>query len=1052
MKKLIGFFITNSVLVNLLIVLIIIFGIMSASRLTSSFFPEQSTKFIFVEAVYPGASPEEIEKGITLKVEDNLEGISGIDRVTSTSSENSALIQIELLPKADANEVLQEVRNAVDRISSFPEQMERITTYKQEMVNFTAKVALSGAVPLRALKETAKKVEDDFRDFKELSKIELSGFTLEEIEIEILENKLRAYGITFQEVSDAVRQNNINITGGTIRGDRREVIIRAKNRDYFASGFEDIVVRSSSDGSLIRLSDLAEVKNTWSEDTDRAIFSDEPAVIITVNTTNRENILEAAAFIRDYIEKFNQENSVIKATMVRDYTESLRERIALLEKNGIMGAVLVMIILTLFLRFRLAWWVALGIPISFLGMFIFAGFYGLTINVLSLFGMILVLGILVDDGVIVGENIFQHHEDGESNTNAAINGTIEVFPSVLAAISTTAVAFSVFFLIIGQLGEFFSDVSFVVIASLVVSLIEVMLFLPAHLAHSKDLKKNYKAPKWKRKISDFLLLVRDKSYKPFLEFVTKNTIFYLFIILALFVITFSAVTGGVIRTAFFPQIEDNVILATLEMPAGTPDSITQLKITQVQEAAFRLNDKYKEELGIDTSMIKNVELIIGPTKNKATANIYLLSAEAREIESFRISSDLRKMVGGIAGANRFSITTESPFGKPVSISLTSSDFKELRRAKDELKQELESWDELTDIIDTDRENQPEVNITLNENGKLLGLDLMMIAQQVRNGFFGREAQRLQRGEDEVKVWVRYQIKDRKDIESLKRMRITTPNGGSYPLETVANITEQEGLISINHRAGKREISVEAEMANQEASAPEQIERIRTEVMPKIQAKYPGINYLFEGQVRETRKLQESLNRSGPAILLLMLGVIIFTFRSFSQGIVLVLLIPFGVIGAVWGHFIHSIPISILSMLGFVALIGILLNDGLVFVNAFNRELGKGKDFHKALINTGVSRFRPIVLTTLTTAGGLGPLIFEESLQAQFLIPMAVTVAYGLLIGSFLLATVLPVFLIISNRVKLNAVQFWTGEKYDPEWMERSYRKGHRVRTKKEEDE
>ncbi|MFW6290606.1 MAG: efflux RND transporter permease subunit [Mariniphaga sp.] len=455
MKQIISFFIKNEILVNLAILLIVIFGIISATRLTSSFFPERDTQFIIVNAVYPGASPEEIEEGITLKVEENLEGISGIDRYTSTSTENSANIQVELLPEADPDEVLQEVKNAVDRIGNFPPEMERIVVFKQDILNFTAKIALSGDVPLEALKDAAQEMEDDLRNHPEISKIELAGFTDEEIEIALKENLLRTYNLSFDQVASAIRRENISVTGGTIRGDEKEVIIRADNKEYYAHQLGDIIITATPAGQMVRLRDISDMRESWSEDTDRLFFNDTRSVALTVSTTNEEDILKAAEFIRDYLKQFNERHQVIEAIMVEDGTRTLNERISILEENGLLGALLVLFILGFFLRLRMAFWVAIGIPVSFLGMIILAYFAGLTINVLSLFGMILVVGILVDDGVIVGENIYQKHEAGLKPYDAAVSGTIEVLPSVLAAILTTSIAFAIFFLYRGTNGGIF---------------------------------------------------------------------------------------------------------------------------------------------------------------------------------------------------------------------------------------------------------------------------------------------------------------------------------------------------------------------------------------------------------------------------------------------------------------------------------------------------------------------------------------------------------------------------------------------------------------------
>lgn len=1042
MRRIIAFFIRNVVLINLTILLITIFGFLSVLNLTSSFFPKQETKFIIVEAVYPGASPEEIEEGITLKIEENLQGVSGIDRVTSTSSENAANIQVELLSTADADIVLQDVKNAVDQISSFPQGMERIVVFKQEILNFTAKIALSGDVPLEDLKEKAQQVDDELRASEEISKITLTGYTPEEIEVAARENLLRSYSLTFEDLANAVSSANIEVTGGTIRGAARDVIIRVDNKEYYARKLEDIVVKGFPDGRVVRLRDVAEVKDKFEESTNRAFFNGKPAILLTVSTLNEEDILGAAAFVRDYIDKFNLRNQQVKATLVDDATVNLRERIGLLQKNGLIGAILVVSLLGMFLRIRLAFWVAIGIPISFLGMIILANLAGITINVLSLFGMILVIGILVDDGIVVGENIFQHYEDGESPLQAAVNGTMEVLPSVVSALTTTSIGFAFFFFIEGQLGEYFSDVSFVVICALGMSLLEVMLFLPAHLAHSKDLDRNYTPNALKEKVANVMFWVRDNGYKPLLLFILRHKIFYFLLVLSVFVITIGALRSKVVRTVFFPNIESNSVNVLLELPPGTADTITENTIRRIADAARSLNQDYRQQLRQDEDaevkdVIEDVEITVGPTRNTASAVVYLAQAENRTIQSFKIASDLREKVGPIPQARKLAFETTSAFGKPISISLSSGNYQELQLASEELKSELRDMATVKDVVDNFQESQPEVGITLNEQARLLGLNPLQVISQVRNGFFGQEAQRLQRGDDEVKVWVRYDLQDRTNRQQLQEMRIRTPDGRSLPLEQLVDIEEQQGPIAINHRDGRREIRVDADVASLEVSSVDVIANITADVIPKILSKYPSIDYTLEGQVRQTTKLGNSASLVGPPILLLMLAMLIYTFRSYSQAISLILMLPFGLIGAIWGHYIHNLPVSVLSILGFVALIGVLLNDGLVFTNTLNDKLRGGMKYEKALVETGLSRFRPLVLTTITTAAGLGPLIFETSFQAQFLIPMAATVAYGLLFGSFFIATLLPVFLIATNRTKVYAAYFWSGHKPEPEDVERA---------------
>jgi len=1031
MKNIIRYLVKHEVLVNLSILLMLIFGLIALSNIGSSFFPQQETQFILVEATFPGASPEEVEKGIVLKVEDNLQGITGIDRVKSTSQENFGLVEVELETSADENVVLQEVKNAVDRVSSFPTGMEQIVVFKQEEVSLAGKIALSGDVSLHTLKDQSEQVENELRLFEEISRVSLSGFPEAEIEIELRENDMRRYGLTFADINEAVASENIEITGGRIRGPDTEYIIRADKKSYYAKGLRNIVVKTGEGGAIVRLKDVAHINDTFAENTDRGFLNGEPAVFITVNSKNNEDILLAAEHISKYVENFNKENAIIKAALVEDGTKNLRDRIDLLQENGLLGGILVLILLGMFLRIRLAFWVALGIPISFCGMFILALYYGLTINVISLFGMIIVIGILVDDGIVVGENIYQKYEEGFSPMDAAIQGTLEVIPAIVSAITTTVVAFSFFYFIPGQLGEFFSEVAFVVSATLVFSLIEVFLFLPAHLAHSKALHKENKSASWQTFFSDMLLKARNDVFIPSFSYAINHKILVVCTAIAVLVLTVASIQGGIIRTTFFPEVEQDNIGVTLELKRGTNENITLKKVQKIEQAVVRLNQKYREKFDINRNMIERRELILGPSSHQASATYYLMPAKDREIRSFDIAADIREETGPIPEAEQLSFSTFSPFGKPVVISLTSPNFEELKQAAEEVKNRIEQFDELTDIVDTQQDDQPEVHISLKEKARVLGLSLGDIMAQVRDGFFGNEIQRLQRGENEIKVWTRYDRSDRTDIGKLLDMRIRTPEGGSYPLNELAHARYATGLVSINHRDGRREIRVEAELSSIRESTPAVLEKIRTQVMPDILAAHPTVDYIFEGQYRETQEVSSAAQTVLPVIVTFIFALIVFTFRSTIQALALFLVIPFGMIGVGWGHYIHGAAIGILSMLGIIALIGIIVNDGLVLITTFNNKLRKGMAFDESLIATARDRFRPILLTTGTTAAGLAPLIFEKSFQAQFLIPMAISVAYGLIAATFLLLVLLPLFLIISNDIRRFAHWLWEGE-----WLKR----------------
>ncbi len=1041
MKKLVAFFIENQLLVYLLLFAVVIIGVMLGSRMNTSFFPAEKEKFIIIEALYPGASPQEIEEGITLKVEDNLKGVSGIDRVTSTSSENSARITVEIKTRARADVVLQDVKNAVDQISNFPEGMERIVVFVQEIVNFTAKIAVVGDISTAALEQSASAIEDELRTLPEISKIAVRGYPDPEIEVAVKENQLRAFGLTFAQVAAAISEQNIQITGGRIKG-KEEVIIRSDHKVYTADALLDVVVKTMPDGRKVRLADVATLHEDWAETTNKAFYNGKPAVIITVSTLNEEDILTAAKEIDQYVKQYNRPGSPVQVVLVKDGTVVLKDRIALLQKNGIVGAILVFVLLAMFLRIRLAFWVAMGIPISFLGMFIVAYFTGITINVLSLFGMILVVGILVDDGIVVGENIFQRYERGESRLKAVINGTVEVLPSVFSAVFTTCVAFSFFFFIDGRLGEFFGDVAVVVIAALAFSLIEVILFLPAHLAHIKDFSTDAKPNRIKEAIEQALIKFRDKAFVPLLDFSLRYKVFAFLAISGMLVITFGAIGGGVIRTTFFPNIEQNEITISLELPSGTSEEMTMQTMDYILKRTVVLNEQYAAREDVNQHIWTDVELVYGPQSNQASATLYLVSSEVRNIRSFEIAGDLRQAVGPIPGAQKLSFASQTPFGKPVTISFSAQDFVKLRAAVGEFRERLEETGKAKDLVTNDRADQPELNIKINDAGRAMGFTERSLIAQVRSGFFGFEAQSLQRGDKEVKVWVRYDIENRRNTEQLKQMRVLAPNGQQVTLSDIATIEPQNGLLTINHRDGKREITIEGEVASMQVSTTDLLIQIQNEILPPILGRYPGVNVSYEGQQRETAKLQLSVGRVGPIILLIIVLTMVISFRSYTQAFALFLIIPFGLIGAGWGHFIHDQPMSVLSFLGIIALIGVLINDGLVFINALNQYLQEGMEYNKALRETAITRFRPILLTTVTTSAGLGPLIFEKSFQAQFLIPMAISIAYGLLIGSFLLVILLPITLSLFNRFKVLTSWLWTGQKPLPEAVEQAVKRKH----------
>jgi multidrug efflux pump subunit AcrB len=1064
MKKVITYFIKYPVAVNVIILAFFVFGILGAISMKSSFFPLIDSQLIRISLAYPGASPAEMEEGVVLKIEDNLKGIVGVERVTSVSRENSASVNVEVEKGKNIDVVLADVKNAVDRVPSFPSGMEPPVIAKVENNRPTISFTVSGEnVSLKALKQYARNVENDIRGIDGISQVAITGYPDEEIEIAVRENDLRAYNLSIVEVANAVRNSNILITGGNIKTADEDYLIRASNRSYYGIELQNLIVRTEINGNIIRLKDVAELRDTWSENPDRLYYNGNLAIDITVSNTNNEDLISSADKIKEYIYKYNQEQQNVQLNVTSDRSTTLNDRTWLLTKNAISGILLVLFFLALFLNLRLAFWVAFGLPISFLGMFIFAAQLGVTINVLSLFGMIIVIGILVDDGIVIGENIYHHYYDlGKSKIRAAIDGTMEVIPPIVSAILTTIIAFSTFFFVDGRIGSFFGEVSTIVLLTLSVSLIEALIILPAHIAHSKalDRKKSENGEEKKTNKVDALfkrinkgadtLLVkfRDAYYVPFLKFSLHNKFFIFCVFVASLLISFSALRGGVVKSSFFPRIASDQVKITLNMPQGTNEKITDSLISYIEEKVWLVNKEYTEKQTGKIPIVENIIKRVGPGSANATLSVNLLPGETRDFSSPEITNVIQQKVGKIYGVESLIFGSGGNFGgSPVAVSLLGNNIRELKAVKDELKQELENNPLLKDVTDNDPAGIKEVKITLKDNAYLLGLNLQTVMAQVRSGFFGFQAQRFQRGQDEIKIWVRYDKKDRSSIKNLDDMRIITPTGTRIPFSEIANYVIERGDIAINHLEGKREIQITADLKDLSASATEILDNIKMNIMPEILSKYPTVKPLYEGQNREAKKTTDSLNLVGPIILLLIYIVIAFTFRSYSQPILLIIMIPFSMIGVIWGHYIHNFAVGILSFLGIIALIGIMVNDGLVLIGKFNNYLKEGMKFDDALVRAGQSRFRAIFLTSLTTVAGLAPLIFEKSRQAQFLIPMAISIAYGIAIATVLTLIMLPMMLAVSNSIKVKIKWLITNKAITKEEVERAI-----IESKFDEDE
>ena len=1051
MRKIIRYFITYPIWANMLMAAVLVLGITMMLRMKTSFFPEVESNTITVSFIYPGTSPEEIEESLILKAENNLRGIAGVERTTSTSSENSGTVTIEVSDRYNADEVYDDVKNAIDRITPYPAGAEKPIVRVNKIRTRTTSIAIFGNADLWALKERAEDFRDDLLAMEGISQVSVSGIPQREIVVSVSEATLRQYKLTFSEISQAIKAANIDISGGSIKTDDEQLLIRVYGRRDFAYELQAIPLRSNEDGTLLRISDIADVNEQWEDTPNATFYNDQRAVLINVDKTIDEDIIDISKKVHAYIGIFQKKHPEVSIIVVNDATDHLRKRIDLLVSNGILGFVLVVLMLSMFLNGYLSFWVAVGIPISFAGMFIVAYLSGITINVLSLMGMIIVIGILVDDAIVVAESIYQKHEAGLSPLKAAVEGLSEVIAPVFTAVATTIIAFLPFFFFLGTFGRFIYQLALVVIGALIFSLVESILILPSHLAHSRGLDPKTAASGIRIFFENIYRFLTDKVYGPALEWTIHHKAITLMLPVAYAIITLGLLKGNIIEFSSFPFIDRDDISFNLTMTTGTRESVTDSLLRSIEDRIWEYNDEIKKKRYDGRDIILSIQRTIGSNRlgdnggHAGNLSIEMLEGSIRKMASFEVQNAIRQRLDPIPGCQKMSFSG-GHWGKAISISLLSNDLGQLAKAKQLLKEQLAEYSNLSDITDSDIEGWREVRLTLKSAAYTAGLTLSDVAGQVRQGFFGQEVQRFQRGEDEIRVWVRYTDKDRSSLGKLEQMYIRTPDGGSYPLTTVADYTIERGTVVIAHLDGKREIRVESDLVDPELSTTTILSDIKRNVIPKVLSQVQGVYVSYEGRQRDNVKFNRSLRESFPLALLAIFIILVLVFRSKIQAVIIMLIIPLGLLGAIWGHLLQGLMvngrpymISRLSTFGVIALAGIVINDSIVFIDRINRNLKKKMKVHDAVFDAGLSRLRPIILTTVTTVAGMAPLMFNPSRQAQFLIPMAVSIVYGLLFGTMLILFIVPNLFLAANRIRLFATHTYTDPNATAESVEPAVR-------------
>ena len=1045
MRKLIAYFIKYPIYANAIIIITAIVGFLSLTMMPHSFFPELPPNKVYVNVSYPGASPEEIEEGITTRIEESLNGIEGVEEVTSTSSENFSAVTIEVYEGFEIDDVLTDVKNSVDAIYSFPTGAEKPTVQKQKsrgmggMGNMVGYYALNGPDDLWKLKEKADKIEQDLLNDDEISQIQVIGYAPIIISVEIDEASLLRHNINFDAISTAIKLSNIDISGGSIKTQKDEIIIRSNNRNTNTAGVENIVIFSDRNGDIVRLKDIAKVALEFSDIPMKTFVNGERSISFLIKKTPEEDIKKIANSLEKYIAEFNAENPEFEIITLFQFADMLDQRIETLSNNLFIGLFLIVIILGLFLSFRLSSWVAFGIPFSFIGMISFGLLYGMTINMISLFGMILVVGILVDDGIVIAENIYKHFEKGKTPMKAALDGTMEVVTPVLTSVLTTVFAFSTLLFVGGQM-EMMQEMAFSVIAALLFSLVEAFLVLPSHLASRAVLTENTdsRIGKIKKVVESKVVQLRN-WYTKVNTFFVKNYRKHVWTPMAIIVIVVIMLATGVIRWTFFPSVPFNEVKIEFAYKPGEREFRTEKFLWYIDGIIQVYHQELIEEY--NDTLFTDVSLTVGFTENLGVSGSHVgslrLAIEENElISTIDISNEIQRRIhpDSLAVMEKISVGGFQQFGKAVSISLQSEDDDELKNAVNWLKERISSINMVKEVMDNGGVGNREIHIKLKEKAYALGLNEATVMKQIRQGFFGEEVQRLIVGRDEVKIWLRYPESDRNNIEDLNKVKIKTMGGEMYPLESIANYEYKRGRVKINHINGAKEIRVDANLYNAEFSGDVNAE-IEREYLGLMRNKFPKVSYKVMGQAEEAADSGKRLGIAFLISIILIVLTIALNFKSFYQARLILMVVPIGIFSAILGHGIIGKPFSIMSVWGVIALIGILVNDAVVMLDKYNRNIAEGMNMNDAVISAGTSRFRAIILTTITTFVGLFPLILEKSFQAQFLIPMAISVAFGVLFGTIILLLYFPSLILYFNDMRRARWWLWIGGDTPPTKMD-----------------
>ncbi|MEJ2383231.1 MAG: efflux RND transporter permease subunit [Xanthomonadales bacterium] len=1026
---LISWFARNAVAANLLMAILLAGGLYTVFTIKKEIQPRIETNFVTINVPFLGASPLDAEEGVVVKIEEAIQDIEGIEEIISTAGRGFGRVNVEVNADYEVTEVMDEIKNRVDAISTFPENTEKPTISRTQFQQQVVMVTVYGDVTERTLKEYAKQVRNEIVTLPGVTRAEILGSRPYEISIEVSEFTLQEYGMTLAEVAQAIRRGSLDLSAGAIRSDSGDILVRTKGQAYVGRDFEDLVVRTNPDGTRVRLNDIAHIRDAFVE-TDRfAEYNGKPAITIRVMSVGNQSELDISASVHEYVDAktANLPENVSMAAWA-DVSYYLKGRLDMMVKNLIMGAALVFLTLALFLRLKLAFWVMVGLPIAFMGAFFLMPTVDVTVNMLSLFGFILVLGIVVDDAIVIGESAYTNMRAKGHSVDNIVEGVLKVAVPATFGVLTTIAAFLPILLVTGISGQFFAAIGWVVILCLTFSLVESKLILPAHLAHMKvrhyEKDTHNQFIRFQRFFSEGLHHVVDNHYAPFLSKALEHRYLTLSIFVSMLILSIGLLAGGILRFVFFPDMTSDFLQVEVQMTEGTPPEKTHDALRQIQDALWVLDRKVSEEQGLDPGSVVTSVMSFATGDTSGQIITELVKENDDVITGPEVLRRWRDEVGTIPGVKTLGFEGASGpgGGAAVSLQLIGTNIEEVGRAASELEQRIRRYEGVYDVRNSFERGLPEIKLNIKPEAEALGLNLVDLARQVRAGFYGEEVQRVQRGQDEVRVMVRFPRDERDSVGYLDNMRIRTPGGGQVPFHAVAEVEMSESPTTIQRFDRERAVQISAEVDKENYEPGKITADILNKELPEVLAGHPGVRHRLSGASQSQQEVQHDLVRGALFALFLIYALMAIPLRSYAQPLIIMSVIPFGTIGALLGHLLLGIPVSMLSFFGIIALAGVVVNDSLILVDFVNRERRMGVPLAQAVTDAARKRFRAILLTSLTTFFGLIPIVLETSLQAQIVIPMAASLAFGILF-----ATVITLFLIPSLYIILDDFKSWWRE-------------------------